>query len=480
MSNVFSQHIVGYIIKPFVESQEKITDLLLQVYWSGWNASLTLLGGGNSDSHWQEGDSEKTVILPQGQSFILKHYINETTFIGSTYVPWMGSVPLKDTFEGWTIYDFRDPISNNNTWWVNEDTCKSVLIESRQLQPRFYHLDSKDDLAFTATSVSRKILRKPIPRVLVSNPRLFTLSSAYHNSFLNSTLRVLVSQKPSATGTSSLTVFLEDSSLFCRSTSFTISIHSGCPPSKKLRYIYPLSFTDATSLDSNAIDSKGIKRNFILPYNYRPPSARGKAIPMTSNIYNVDPKQPHYKNAYTVTRETVRYKQCKAAEERTACGCTSAMRRSSLVRYSDCIDTVYRLLFTEKLMPKFTVSRDGRETITLDSPYYLKELNQRLDYGVINPSNKSVPGIVSLILEEKINSSIEFIGSGLYHFRAHVVQENYTFCELTDEFVFFVVDTPLPYPVKDIVMACTAMGFSAMLYLIYLLHFHGKKKIKYD
>lgn len=480
MSNVFKQHIIGHVTKPFAEPPRNITDLLLHVRWSGWNASLTLLGGTDIDERWEEDDLGKTVILPKGQSFILKHYVNKTTFIGLTYVPWMGNTPLVDAFEGWTIYDFRDPISSNISWWVNEDTCNSVILESRDLDARLFHLDSMDSLTFTATSISKKGSRQPIPRVLTSNPRLFLIKSVVHTSFLNTSLTVLISQKPLATGASSLTVLLRDSSLFCKSTSFTISIHSGCPPSKKLRYIYPSTFSDASFLDSKAIDSKGVQRNFKLPYNYRPPSARGKAIPLTSNIYNVDSKQPHYKDAYSITKETVQYKQCQGANERTACGCTRGMRRSSSEMYSDCIDTVYRILFTEKLMPKFTVSRHERETVKLDSPYYLKEMNNRINYEVLNPSKKTFPGIPYIIMEEKLNSSVEFLGSGLFHFRAHVVRDNYTFCELTDEFVVFVVDTPLPYPVKDIVMACTVMAFSFMLYLIYLIFFHGKKKIKYD
>ncbi|XP_031554331.1 cation channel sperm-associated protein subunit beta-like [Actinia tenebrosa] len=480
MSNVFKHKIVGLVTKAFAEPPRNRTNSLLQVRWSGWNASLTLLSRMNTDDRWQEDDLGKTVILPEGQSFILKHYVNETTFIGLTYIPWMRNTPWEDTFEGWTLHDFRDPISSNISWWVNEDTCRSVLLERRNLDMRLFHLDSMDSLTFTATSISKTTSRQPFARVFISNPRLFILKSVVHTSFLNTSLTALISQKPSARGTSSLTVLLQHSSLFCKSTSFTISIHSGCPPSKKLRYIYPSTFSDASFLDAKAIDSKGIQRNFKLPFNYRPPSARGKAIPLTGNIYNVDPKRPHYKDAYSVTRETVQYKQCQGVNERTACGCTLGMRRSSSERYSDCIDTVYRILFTEKLMPKFTVSRDERETIKLDSPYYLKELNNRIDYEALNPSTKTFPGIPYIIMEEKMNSSVEFVGSGLYHFRAHVVQDNYTFCELTDEFLVFVVDTPLPYPVKDIVMACTVMGFSSMLYLIYLVFFHGKKKIKYD
>lgn len=458
ISGAFRQHILGYVLKPFHEVKSRSSKI--EVNWSGWNASLTLLG-----DTWKEDDVGKSIVLPNGQSFLIVHRLTPSKASCLSFLPWAYHDPYHSVHEKWSLYDFRDPLSSGTVWWLKEDTCKSILIEATYPTPQFYHLDSTDSLELTATVVSKNVVNKPIPRVLISHPGLFTTTSVYQTSHLNTTLKISIKQRPLASGTSPVTIVLENASLFCRSTSLTVTIHSGCPPSKALRCIHP-------SIDQ--------ANGYPLPYNYRPPSVRGKAIPMTSHIYNVDPLKPHFRSAYAITRETVRYKQCLDVSTRAGCGCTRALRRSSLIEHSDCIDTGYRLSFSKMLRPKFLISRIGRKTESLDSPFYLEELNQRVDYVIINPSNKTVIETNAIIMEESVNSSIEFMGSGLYHFRAHPVRENYTFCGLTAEFVVFIVETPLPYPVKDIVMACTAMGFSAMLYVIYLTYFHGKKKIKYD
>lgn len=475
-ADTFKQHLSGHVLKPFVEAYKYIP-AKIKVEWSGWKASITLLS-----FNWENSEIGLTVMLPNGHSFLIIYLASGLEAIGAPYLPWRSTKPYVEIYEAWSLYDFRDPLTSGKKWWVKEDqdTCQSVLIEATRPAPKFYHLDSKDQLQLTATVVSKNLLYNPIPRILIGHPGLFSIMSVYQWSRLNTTLFITIKQRTLATGSSPLVIILENSSLFCRSTSLTVTIHSGCPPSKSLHYIYPTLFTDDVFLDSKAVDSKGHVRNHKLPVNYRPPSVRGKAIPMTSHIYNVDPLKPHYRSTYAITRETVRYKQCQGVNTRTGCGCTRAMRRSSLIEHSDCIDTCFQLSFSERLRPKFLVSRVGRETKSLHSPFYLEELNQRVDYEIINPSNKTVLETNAVIMEEKINSSIEFMGSGLYHFRAHPVRENYTFCALKAEFIVFIVETPLPYPVKDIVMACTAMAFSALLYLTYLTYFHGKKKIKYD
>jgi hypothetical protein len=47
-----------------------------------------------------------------------------------------------------------------------------------------------------------------------------------------------------------------------------------------------------------------------LPSNYRPPSSAGRAIPISSNIYNSDPSKPRYRNYFDESSSTGSYKQC--------------------------------------------------------------------------------------------------------------------------------------------------------------------------
>lgn len=368
-------------------------------------------------------------------------------------------------------------------WWLAEDECRHFLVEDSPSRLELYHLDSSENLSFTLRAISKAITdgnpTEPLLRLYIGNTLLFYVESSYRYSNMNHTLHVTLTKRPFISGISSISVRLhQTASLLCKEASYTV--HGGCPPTKKLRFLYPLLFSLDDFLNTEITDSKGIMRNMKLPFNYRAPSPRGKAIPMSENTYHVDPQKSLYKTTYAVTRNTLRYKQCEGKVYRSDCGCTDQMRGSSLVKHSDCVNTVYRMMFSETLTPRFVVLQEGREEQPLSFPFYLEELNQRRDFIILSSSDLTFSGLSSPVLKQDLNSSIQFEGSGLYHFRARVVQENYTFCALTDEFMVFVVDTPLPFPVNDVVRACTGMGFASLLFVVYMRHFHGKKKMKND
>lgn len=368
-------------------------------------------------------------------------------------------------------------------WWLAEDECRHFLVEDPPSRLELYHLDSSENLSFTLRAISKAIIdgnpTEPLLRLYIGNTLLFYVESSYRYSNMNHTLHVTLTKRPFISGISSISVRLhQTASLLCKEASYTV--HGGCPPTKKLRFLYPLLFSLDDFLNTEITDSKGIMRNMKLPFNYRAPSPRGKAIPMSENTYHVDPQKSLYKTTYAVTRNTLRYKQCEGKVYRSDCGCTDQMRGSSLVKHSDCVNTVYRMMFSETLTPRFVVLQEGREEQPLSFPFYLEELNQRRDFIILSSSDLTFSGLSSPVLKQDLNSSIQFEGSGLYHFRARVVQENYTFCALTDEFMVFVVDTPLPFPVNDVVRACTGMGFASLLFVVYMRHFHGKKKMKND
>ena len=375
------------------------------------------------------------------------------------------------------------PIPKLHGWWLAEDECRHFLVEDPPSRLELYHLDSSEKLSFTLRAISKGITdenpTEPFLRLYIGNTLLFHVESYYHFYNMNHTLYMTLTKRPFISGISSVSVRLhQTASLLCKEASYTV--HGGCPPTKKLRFSYPLLFSLNEFLNGEVTDSKGIVRNLKLPFNYRAPSPRGKAIPTSENTYNVDPEKPLYKTTYAVTRNSLRYKQCKGKRYRSECGCTDQMRGSSLVKHSDCIDTVYRMMFSETLTPRFVILQDGREAQPLIFPFYLEELNQRKDFTVLSPSDLTFSDVSAKVLMQDLNSSVQFEGSGLYHFRARVVQENYTFCVLTDEFMVFVADTPLPFPVNDVVRACTGMGFASLLFVVYIRHVHGKKKMKND
>lgn len=438
----------------FAFSSENVGDVLK--YERGWGVIASVASA--SASILKAG-----ILIPGNYTDNWGVYKADATMSSESYIPYIPN----PQFQG---------------WWLAEDECRHFLVEDPPSRLELYHLDSGENLSFTLRAISKGIAdkdpTKPLLRVYIGNTLLFYVESSYQFSNMNHTLEVTLTKRPFISGISSINVRLhQTASLLCKKASYTV--HGDCPPTKKLRFLYPLSFSLDDFLNAEIADSKGIVRNLKLPFNYRAPSPRGKAIPMSKNIYNVDPQKPLYKTTYAVTRVTLRYKQCKGKDRRSNCGCTNQMRGSSLVEHSDCIDTVYRMMFSETLTPRFVVLQDGREE-PLRFPFYLEELNQRKDFIILSASDLTFPGLSSPVLRQERNSSIQFEGSGLYHFRARIVQENYTFCALTDDFMVFVVDTPLPFPVNDVVRACTGMGFASLLFFVYLRHFHGKRKMKND
>lgn len=368
-------------------------------------------------------------------------------------------------------------------WWLAEDECRHFFVGEPPSRLNLFHLDSNEKLSFTLRAISKGITDEnpthPLLRMYIGKTPLLYVESDYRIHSSNHTLHMTITKMPFISGISSISVRLhQTASLLCKESFYII--RGGCPPTKKLRFLYPMSFSLDEFLYGEATDSKGIVRNLRLPYNYRAPSPRGKAIPMSENTYHVDPQKQLYKTTYAVTLNTLRYKQCNGKSYRSECGCTEEMRGSSLVHYSDCIDSAYRMLFSETLTPRFVILQEGREAQPLNFPFYLEELNQRKDFMIHPPNDLTFPDVSSTVLKQDLNSSIQFEGSGLYHFRAYVVQENYTFCSLTDEFIVFIVDTPLPFPVNNVVRACTAMGFASLLLLVYMRNVHGKKKMKND
>lgn len=438
----------------FAFSSENVGDVLK--YERGWGVIASVASA--SASILKAG-----ILIPGNYTDNWGVYKADATMSRESYIPYI-------------------PNPQFQVWWLAEDECRHFLVEDPPSRLELYHLDSGENLSFTLRAISKGIAdkdpTKPLLRVYIGNTLLFYVKSSYQFSNMNHTLEVTLTKRPFISGISSINVRLhQTASLLCKKASYTV--HGDCPPTKKLRFLYPLSFSLDDFLNAEIADSKGIVRNLKLPFNYRAPSPRGKAIPMSKNIYNVDPQKPLYKTTYAVTRVTLRYKQCKGKDRRSNCGCTNQMRGSSLVEHSDCIDTVYRMMFSETLTPRFVVLQDGREE-PLRFPFYLEELNQRRDFIILSASDLTFSGLSSPVLKQERNSSIQFEGSGLYHFRARIVQENYTFCALTDDFMVFVVDTPLPFPVNDVVRACTGMGFASLLFFVYMRHFHGKRKMKND
>ena len=143
------------------------------------------------------------------------------------------------------------------------------------------------------------------------------------------------------------------------------------------------------------------------------------------------------------------------------------MTYSVLPAYTDCIQRAYRIFSLDTLRPRISV-RDARgNKKTLPFPYCLSEINNRSDYTMQNAVNSSC-------LSMKRNSTIRFIGSGLFHFKVTANQPNFTFCNLQTYFLVYVESTKLPYPAKDLVMVMTAFILGFILLCTFWVYYYLK------
>jgi cation channel sperm-associated protein subunit beta len=400
------------------------------------------------------------------------------TVSGGTVSFEAGSLVKEGDFSQWKLLQPRvitsEPETGYGMWWFEEEDCSDFPIVTPKFYKTLCHLDTQDNVTLQFAVLAQHLeTTEPQISIHVSNPSLFLIRGTRKHYETNHTLDVGLMRKPGTTGLSQMSFSIPYLSLKCPSVSNVFTVHGGCPPSKRLVFEYPTTFTPSVFLSGTAKDSDGVLRHFKLPANYRPPSSRGVGIPMSSNLYNVHPEEPPYKEKFAISRQTRVYKQCSGKSYRRDCNCKEEnITMSRLVAYSDCITTVYRLLYGEVFRPNFTVIQDDTMTKRFVDPYYLVELNQRSDFQILRSTTITSQHSTITALQDKLNSSLEFSGGGLYHFRAYAVKEGYTLCDLTDEFIVFIDDLPLPNPARDVVRLTTAMLFVTSSFFAYLWYLY--------
>ena len=152
------------------------------------------------------------------------------------------------------------------------------------------------------------------------------------------------------------------------------------------------------------------------------------------------------------------------------CKCTSSLKKSFQIQNSDCIDKAYRIVFPERLVFSFLLSLEKQKTSLYGLPLTLTELNGRVDY-TLSGSQKTEDG-QDCINTGGSNSSVELLGSGLYHFRVEILQKNVTYCDFRPEFVVYMDETPLASSFDDVIMACTAFVFGFILLGLFLIEYY--------
>ncbi|ORX81248.1 hypothetical protein BCR32DRAFT_279883, partial [Anaeromyces robustus] len=194
-------------------------------------------------------------------------------------------------------------------------------------------------------------------------------------------------------------------------------------------------------------------------YNYRPPSYLGNDVPIVDTFYHAHPGKDRIKNRFKVSKNTGIYKQCEGKSNRQECECTDEQKRSMLIKNSDCIERVIKLYQTNNYKMNFFVKEYNRETIILDKPFNITELNNRTDYCISNcdDNNKKV--------YNPKTDNIIWKGEELYHFKIEV---DYYYCVLSTEMIYYVIKPNPSFSIETAVMCLVCFVFIIWILLTYL------------
>ncbi|KAG4108770.1 hypothetical protein H8356DRAFT_918507 [Neocallimastix lanati (nom. inval.)] len=402
--------------------------------------TLTLIGN-EGGRVWTKGDINKSVIVNEG-SFIIRKIRSNREAIAELIFPlsqWMDTkkgIPHKSIFTTWDIYDLRGTIvddslvyfkikiyklngniyqmekqdfsiiksrnvySNNKSlldfstmeqsWALKMDDCHWNSLKMTNI-PDIYYLDYNGELNITINVNSDSSNIKAANHyqstsqfyMTFSNPNIisYTNNNYYGNSELALNLQI---KDVGIKGMNILNVFPVHNSIFCKNELPIKYIFNQCPPTRIIVPDFELEDQDILHGSGDAYN----KKVMTLPYNYRPPSYLGTDVPIEDTFYHAHPGKERIKNRFKVSKNSGKYKQCEGKSNRQECGCTNDQKRSMLIKNSDCIENVIKLYQTNNYQLKFFVKEYNKETIPLDIPFNITELNNRTDYCISDCGNE--------------------------------------------------------------------------------------------
>ena len=283
-------------------------------------------------------------------------------------------------------------------------------------------------------------------------------------------------------------------SLRCSIGAQTAIMFAGCQPNTQLVHAETTGrwlLRESTSL---APEPSG--RWTTVRKNYRPPSALGRAVPTTDNIYNADPAVPREVRfeRYAASRNSGRFKHCLDKPSREACGCpasTEVAAQLSQLDVTDCVEEVFTVHFSVPFVPRLVVIPDSVESLPskdatpLNVRYELEELNGRTDFCVnstadgvgcqastIDSDRTGDSATHKLVLDPGANDALIWRGGELYHFRATVTDaSSASLCEMETEFIVYVDALSMQPAAQYLVMSSTAMACVLAILLVYVSTF---------
>ncbi|KAH0620425.1 hypothetical protein JD844_020860 [Phrynosoma platyrhinos] len=321
-------------------------------------------------------------------------------------------------------------------------------------------------------------------RVLIGKPTLLDVDAEdYWDDSDSYIVRINVHSKFFEQGKTSIAVVIRYASLLCDVTTVVLTMKNSCSYLKTMHYVLPVEITEDDWL-SDVVTPKynasvGSKHLVNLPVNYRPPSIKGIAVPLTENFYNVDPSKPRMRDYFSGSKTTGKYKQCANKTTRAQCKCTSNMKVSFSVAFSDCKEKALRMKFPVTKLPIYFTVEDEGHSQNMTSPYFITiiEVNNRTNWKVSGPNITSSTIKMKKLLEDTLTTelhnpeglTISITGSELFHFRVSTIP-GVSFCNLFDEFQIYVDDAPLAFPGQYLISTITAVLIGGIVFMAFILH----------
>ncbi|KAI9138554.1 cation channel sperm-associated protein subunit beta, partial [Paraphysoderma sedebokerense] len=272
-------------------------------------------------------------------------------------------------------------------------------------------------------------------------------------------------------GYSTFTIRPSIMSSTCTDNPPTFKILNDCNPSKWLSFVIP-NYPDEIVVNSSMVFKDGASMVQNLPSNYRPPSHFGNAVPISPHIYNSDPSKPRYNDVWKISMNSGTYKQCKDKTSRSECACSDSQKGGNKLDESDCIEMVIRTYFVQAFKPSFKIYETTKlkkvdSSSYLNSPFKIEELNGRQDWCLNTVSDCSKGDwIKNATMNPQNGDYIRWKGDELFHFRVTTLEGDY--CNLSTDFVVYVISPPMRSSTQIVTMAVTAVTFAFWLLGIYL------------
>ncbi|KAF7251677.1 Cation channel sperm-associated protein subunit beta [Varanus komodoensis] len=432
-------------------------------------------------------DVEKTVVIPGSSSIFITQVVDDLNALGDPTMP--NQVLLNESIPSgqWFLYDFGT--KNGRKWRIIVDMCRYTIQQFDELPLNaiaYLDLGSQVQFTFQVTPVNTayQVFHLALMKVIVGRPSLLEVNAEdYWDDNYSYIINISVQSKFFEQGKSTIAVIITYGSLLCDVTTIVLTLKNSCSYLKTMHYVLPIQISETDwlseepSVEHNASFLSRVLKN--LPVNYRPPSELGIAVPLTKNFYNADPSKPRQRDYFEGSKATGRYKQCANKSTRAECGCTTNMKLSFAVAFSDCREKVLRMKFPVTKLPLyFTIKEEGRFQ-NLTSPYFITitEVNNRTKWKVSGINSTSSTLKMKKYLESQLKTqlynpdglTITITGSELFHFRVSTIP-GVSFCNLFDEFQIYVDDSPLAFPGQYLISTFTAVLIGGIIFVAFILH----------